>query len=227
MAYASVMSTLTCIGEVFPESTLYYMSRVLNYLEVGHWMRANGFDARTRVKTRYELFDLAAIEVGQSEALYLEFGVADGDSMRYFSRVLRNHNAHLHGFDSFEGLPSSWTARYPKGFFLTHGEPPTIDDPRVVFFKGLFQETLPEYIPPRHERLIINMDADLYSSTAFVLDKIKYLVQPGTLLYFDEFNHCADELRAFDEFVNATQMKFRLLGATRDLKCVLFRRDLY
>jgi hypothetical protein len=44
------------------------------------------------------------------------------------------------------------------------------------------------------------MDADLYSSTVFVLNS-------GVFLYFDEFNHRADELRAVDECLEETQLE--------------------
>jgi hypothetical protein len=44
------------------------------------------------------------------------------------------------------------------------------------------------------------------------------------LIYFDEFNYYADELRAFEEFWDATKMNFRLRGATKDLGGVLFQR---
>ena len=37
---------------------------------------------------------------------------------------------------------------FKKGLFSTNGQPPQIDDPRVKFFKGWFEETLPHYRPP-------------------------------------------------------------------------------
>ena len=45
------------------------------------------------------------------------------------------------GFDSFEGLPEDW-GDVPRGMFAVEGRAPHIDDARVQFVQGLFQETL-------------------------------------------------------------------------------------
>ena len=217
-------SWLTRVGAVTPEVAFHYLDAVLNYMGTGHWLKKKGYDTSRRVPTRFQVFDAAAAQAGEEKVLYLEFGVAQGGSMRYWSKLLQNPDAHLHGFDSFEGLPTHWTSGHPQGYFSTGGKPPEIDDPRVEFFKGWFNETLPSYTPPAHERLIVNLDADLYSSTAFVLTHLRELIEPGTLVYFDEFNHRADELRAFDEFVSETGFRFRLVAATDDLVHVLFER---
>lgn len=72
--------------------------------------------------------------------------------------------------------------------------------------------------------LVLNMDADLYSSTAFVLKTLESRILPGTYIYFDEFNHRFDELRAFDEFIQNTGMKFSVVAATWSLAQVVFLR---
>lgn len=41
-------------------------------------------------------------------------------------------------------------------------------------------------------------------------------------MYFDEFNHRADELRAFDEFLARTRIRVRALGAVADFSRVAF-----
>ena len=76
-----------------------------------------------------------------------------------------------------------------------------IPDPRVRFYKGWFSETLPDYRPPEHDRLIVNIDSDLWQSATTVLRHFRDLIVPGTILYFDEFSDPANELKAFDEFV--------------------------
>lgn len=91
------------------------------------------------------------------------------------------------------------------------------------FFKGWFDDTLPKYICPPHELLVINLDADLYSSTSLVLKTLQAHIAPGTYIYFDEFNHRDHELRAFDEFLNETGWKFSLVGTTQTLAQVVFR----
>ena len=57
-----------------------------------------------------------------------------------------------------------------------------------------------------------------------VLDAVEGLLAPGAFLYFDEFNHRADEMRAFAEFLDRTGMRFELFAATPDLAQVAFRR---
>lgn len=60
------------------------------------------------------------------------------------------------------------------------------------------------------------MHADLYSSTAFVLEMLRPNFPVGSYLLFDEFHSRADELRAFDEFLTATRWRFRMVSATKE-----------
>jgi Methyltransferase domain len=217
---------LSRIGAVLPASALHWAARGLDVMQTGRWMKDRGYDTSFRMSSRYALFDLAAERLGDSKILYLEFGVASGAATRYWSQILRGRDAHLHGFDTFEGLPVQWTGTRPKGYFDQGGQSPLIDDGRVDFFKGLFSDTLPRYEVPEHEKLFVCLDADLYSSTAYVLNWLtgQGLIRPGTMLYFDEFNYAAHELRAFEELCDTTGMVFQLLGVTSDLAGALFER---
>ncbi|MDH4188472.1 MAG: TylF/MycF family methyltransferase [Nitrospira sp.] len=133
----------------------------------------------------------------------------------------RDPGAILHGFDSFEGLPEE-SGPWTKGQFGTNGRIPHTEDPRVRFFKGWFNEVLPTYSLPPHEVLVINMDADLYSSTIFVLRQLRPNIKQGTLIYFDEMNHPEHEPRAFDEFIAESGLKFRVVSADKTLAFVMF-----
>jgi hypothetical protein len=185
-------------------------------------MHAHGFDCRSRFKNRYQLYDHIAATLAGKRVLYLEFGVHRGESIRYWAKLLSHPESQLHGFDSFEGLPENWDYVAGTGYFSTNGEIPAIDDLRVRFIKGWFQETLPDYRPPSHERLIIHCDADLYSSTAFVLKQLKPYMTPNTILIFDEFSDRLNELRAFDEFISSTAARVRLIGAEKTFTQVAF-----
>jgi hypothetical protein len=209
-----------------PDKTLHRIHRVLNYLEAGRWMHLHGYSLRSPDSNRYELFTRAAREFLDEHVLYLEFGVADGRTMRFWSGLLTNPRTKLHGFDSFEGLPTAWNlgGGLKAGAFSTGGRIPEIADPRVRVFRGWFSDTLRHYEWPAHDRLVVNVDADLYPSAVTVLDAVESHLQPGSVLYFDEFHHPADELRAFDEFLDRTGMKFELVGATPQLAGVMFRR---
>ena len=221
----ALKSALTRVGERCSPRTIHRLNAVVNYLEVGRWMRAHGFATGPRLDTREQIFEVIAADVADAHVLYLEFGVFEGASMRTWSRLLRNDRSHLHGFDSFEGLPEGWSLREDRGHFSTGGEPPRIDDLRVRFFAGWFEDTLPAYEPPPHERLVVNVDADLYGSAALVLSTIEPLLEPGAYLYFDEFNDRTHELRAFDEFLERTGMAFSVVAASRELAHVAFRRE--
>jgi O-methyltransferase len=128
----------------------------------------------------------------------------------------------LHGFDSFVGLPEEWADKRSGEIFNAAGEIPVIADPRVQFFKGWFDQVLPTYVVPDHELLILIMDADLYSSTSYVLRQLRPYIRPGTLIYFDEMNHVEHEPRAFDEFMQETSLKFKPIAADRTLTYAFF-----
>lgn len=216
---------ITRIGRFLSPGAVQQLGAGVNYLEAGRWMRAHNYDVSRRLQNREELFDLVGNQVSDRDVLYMEFGVFCGDAMRYWSKLLQNPNSKLHGFDTFEGLPESWAdTSYPPGYFSTGGKLPQIDDPRVQFFKGLFEETLPHYQLPPHEVLILMLDADLYSSTAYVLNTLTDAIVPGTYIYFDEFHHRFDEMRAFNEFLQRTGWEFSLVGTSRLLDNVIFQR---
>ena len=221
----AVKSALTRLGERCSPRTIHRLNAAVNYLELGRWMRAHGFATAPRVDSRAEIFELVAGDVADEQVLYLEFGVYEGASMRIWSRLLRNERSHLHGFDSFEGLPEGWSLEEGRGHFSTGGEPPEIGDPRVRFFTGWFDDTLPSYEPPPHERLVVNVDADLYSSASVVLRTVERLLVPGSYLYFDELHDRFHELRAFDEFLARTGMRFCTVAVSRDLSHAAFRRE--
>lgn len=213
---------LTKAGEHTSVSTLLRLNSAINYLEVGRWLRANGFEDSPRFPHRELLFSSVADRIRLEKVLFLEFGVYRGASLRSWSKLLENPRASLHGFDSFEGLPEAWDSVRGKGTFDLGKQPPRIDDPRVSWHVGWFDTTLPNFVLPEHERLVIHLDADLYSSTKFVLETLRTNITIGTIIFFDEFCDRLHELRAFAEFVETTGMEFSFLGATTTLEQVVF-----
>lgn len=185
-------------------------------------MRAHRYSPGAFLKSRDGFWDFLEKAIGNSVVLYLEFGVWRGESLRGIAKRLHNPNSLLHGFDSFEGLPERWNSE-PVGKFSLGGAIPQIEDKRVTLHKGWFQETVPEFEFPSHEVLVINFDADLYSSTAYVLNWVRNRLAPGSYLYFDEFCDRNHEFRAFDEFLESTKMRFTLLAATSTFEHVLFQ----
>jgi hypothetical protein len=214
---------LTRAGGYLAPNQIHAVNATAKYLEIGQQLRKFGIRVGPTFDTREKLFDLAGREVANRDVLYMEFGVYQGATVRYWSKLLRNPDSKLHGFDSFEGLPEVWTDAAGRGHFSTNGTIPTVDDPRVKFFKGWFDQTLPAYQVPDHEVLVLNFDADLYSSTKCALDRMSNYIVPGTYLYFDEFSDLQHEFRAFVEFCSSSSRRFVVRGATTSMLCVLFQ----
>ena len=183
---------------------------VLSYLEIGHDLSEQVSSLPT-LADEFELFDLALQRVRGNRPLYLEFGVFEGRSMRWWSEHLPQPHATLVGFDSFEGLPEDWRPGLGTGHFST-GAIPQIDDPRVSFQVGWFDDTLRTFEIPEHDQLIVNVDSDLYSSAVTVLDWVEPHLVPGSLLYFDEFPDRDHEMRAFRELRARSSRTFTPIG---------------
>src|SRR6185436_20163913 len=106
------------------------------YVSLGKWVADRGYSDAPRVASRNRVFDAMLDVVGDDAVAYLEFGVFEGASLRYWSARLTNPDSELHGFDSFEGLPETFDAAHPAGRFDRAGKPPLIEDSRVSFHVG-------------------------------------------------------------------------------------------
>ena len=217
----SFKEILTRVGRYLPIQTPTSSNAALNFLAHGRWMHERGFDPAKRLPNRDQVWASVANRICNQRVLYLEFGVAHGGSMTFWSQMLKNPQSLLHGFDSFEGLPET-AGRWVKGEFSVAGQIPFIPDRRVRFFKGWFDAVLPGYSVPAHDVLVLNLDADLYSSTSYVLRYMRPHIRKGSFLYFDEIHYADHEQRAFDEFLDETGLKFRCCAADKSLAHVFF-----
>jgi len=144
-----------------------------------------------RVEKREIVWDKLLEHVGtDAEILYLEFGVWQGYSIKYFSERFKNQKSRFIGCDSFIGLPEAW-GESQAGRFTTEGNIPQIEDTRVEFIKGWFQNTfnqLSDIIAKRSSdsKVVIHFDADIYSATLFILSNIHDLLD-NYYCIFDEF----------------------------------------
>ncbi len=190
---------LLAAGRRMTPNQLSRLRIVLGALEQGQWL-GRAPVAVPNLADRFALFTEAICRIQGSHPLYLEFGVYRGRTLRWWSQHLTLPTARLVGFDSFEGLPEDWRLGASRGWFNAGG-PPTFDDPRVSLVVGWFDQTLPSWEPPAHDQLIVNLDCDLYSSTACVLAWLERYSRPGTLVYFDDLLDRDDELRALQEWI--------------------------
>jgi O-methyltransferase len=151
----------------------------------------------------------------QRPITYLEFGVYRGDSLRLWLDGISNPESRFVGFDTFTGLPERWRPTEPAGHFNANGTVPDIKDPRCGFEVGLFQDTLPNFVA-RNDlsgRIVINLDADMFTSTLFVLTTLAPYLKSGDLIFFDEFSCPLDEFRAFEEFVRSFRINYEVVAA--------------
>lgn len=220
-----VRTALVSAGTQLGTGALRQIREVVSHVELGHWLGAEGYPMPRgpRPVGRWPVLDAAIAEVSGQQLLYLEFGVYRGTSITYVTRHVRDADARFVGFDSFFGLPEEWRADMPRGHFTRNGLAPSFDDPRVSVVTGLFEKTLADFEVPPHERLIVNIDSDLYSSARTVLARLAGVVGPGTLIYLDEFNDSANELRAFREFLQLIGRRVEVSAVSRCWSHWLFR----
>jgi hypothetical protein len=149
---------------------------------------------------------------------YLEFGVCGGSSFKWWTDSNIHTDSRFYGFDTFEGLPESWGGLFKKGDM--HADVPQMDDLRTSFFKGLFQDTLPGFLKQgslrSDKRLVVLMDADLFSSTIFTLTSLASHLKPGDIIFFDEFNVPNHEYFAYKIFTESFYFKLELIGAVNN-----------
>jgi len=155
---------------------------------------------------------------------YLEFGVASGESFKWFLQQNKHPDSSFYGFDTFDGLPEDW-GPYKKGAFSTQNITPEINDVRGKFFKGLFQQTLPQFLKnfDNTKRTVLMMDADLYSATLYVLSIMASHFKKGDIIFFDQFAVPTHEFKAYLEFTQSFYMNLELIAAANNFYFVAFR----
>jgi hypothetical protein len=151
----------------------------------------------------------------KNDGLWLEFGVCSGNTINIISSKTKNK---VYGFDSFLGLPEDWGNHQPKGAYSTDGNIPFVND-NVELVIGLFQDTLDDFLKEHKEPVsYLHLDADLYSSTKFVLDNLEDRIVSGTVISFDEIHNYPEyrdhEIKAWVEFSNKTNIAYEWITRT-------------
>ena len=97
-------------------------------------------------------------------------------------------------------------------------KPPEINDERVQFYQGLFQQTLIPFLQnyKSEQRKVIHLDADIYSATLYVLTLITPFLKPNDVLIFDEFNVPMHEFKAFKEWTESFYISYEVIGAVNN-----------
>jgi len=151
---------------------------------------------------------------------YLEFGVAGGTSFAWWVKANRHPGSRFFGFDTFEGLPEDWHF-FKKGAFSF--DIPFLEDERGTFIKGLFQDTLYNFLDNYRRSLdtpdatrVLHMDADLYSSTLFALTMMAPFLRNGDIVFFDEFNIPNHEFAAWSDFIKSYYIRYEVIGSVNN-----------
>jgi hypothetical protein len=198
-----------------------------NILSLSKWISAqdqqgiyNDFYSPSRdYSKRYKLYQylIDTLKLNDESFDYLEFGVCEAHSFRWWVKNCNHPGSRFYGFDTFEGLPEQWGA-FAKGDMIAGI--PIIDDSRVKFEKGLFQETVPPFLANQHltkgNRKILHLDADLFTSTLYALTSLAPYLKKGDILIFDEFNVPNHEFFAFKIFSESYYVKTKLLCAVNN-----------
>jgi predicted O-methyltransferase YrrM len=180
------------------ESALYYEKRMRS---------APAFDNK---------FDLLshAIQLAKSDGLFLEFGVAAGETINHIAMQI-DKDRRVFGFDSFTGLPETWRTGFVEGNFA-QSTLPTVPD-QVTLIKGLFDDTLPAFLETNLGPVaFLHIDCDLYSSTKSLLKQLAPRFCEGTIIVFDEYFNFPgwqqDEYKAFQELVADCGLIYDYIG---------------
>lgn len=196
---------------------------------------------RVNVEDYHQTYHKECMKKVQVNGMWLEFGVYRGRTICTFAD--NNPNKTIYGFDSFEGLPEFWDPENPQGVYSLAGLTPegaicgnNDDNPgmystaptkttrpwpeNVVLVKGLFQDTLQDFLKEHKEpAAFLHIDSDIYSSCKFVLDNIKDRIQDGTIIAFDEIidypTFREGEIKAFAEFL--------LKNPDLDYECLIYQ----
>ena len=200
---------------------LYEMEILSELFRLGKWIKNN--KTAKYFKSRFDLYRYVNDEILNDAAIdYFEFGVYKGASLKAWTEINKNSKSRFFGFDSFKGLPEKWkmfSSSFPKGTFDTKGGTPLLKECRVNLIKGHFQDTLGEFLNkfvPKNQ-IIIHIDADLYTSSLYVLTYMDEYLTPGAIIIFDEFSSAHNEFKSFINYAEAYKKEYEVIGAVNTI----------
>ena len=185
---------------------------LVEHVDFSTWVKTNFPEARfyrTREKLWKQMQNTAAEVYGVEWDCY-EFGVAHGYLTNKWLEAPSTYIRSWNGFDRFSGLPTNWRD-LDEGHFDNEGVPPDIEDARLCWHVGNFEETVPSVNLTTNPKILF-FDLDLYDPTLFVWIKFKDSLNSQDIIYFDEAFD-GDERKILIEEV-LPKLKVKLLGYT-------------
>lgn len=160
----------------------------------------------------HDLFQLA-LDSCVRGGWYMEFGVANGASLREIRKRLVPSTIPLYGFDSFRGLSEPWR-NFARGTFATTYR---VQLHNTHLIEGDFNDSLPPFLN-RHSGFVsfIHIDCDLFRPTKTIFDYLGNHLASGSVIVFDElfgyegFEH--HEYKAWSELVEETAIPHEWIG---------------
>lgn len=201
------------------------MSRLSRWVSLQPKPEFNDFPSTWDYEKRYKLYEhVLQTENLEQPLVYLEFGVANGQSFNWWMGHNQHPDSLFFGFDTFTGLPEDF-GNFKKGTFNTVHNIPSIPDQRGKFFQGLFQQTFPDFLRTfsNSNRKVIMLDADLFSSTLFVLTSLSPHLREGDILFFDEFGVPTHEFMAFKHFVESHYIPLEFIASANNYYFTAFK----
>jgi hypothetical protein len=148
-------------------------------------------------------------------------------------------------FDSFKGLPKieeidkveifqEGKLAFSKKEFERICKKKGIDDDKLIIIEGFYENSLNKELIDRlslKKAAVIYIDCDLYTSTVPVLNFIVNFLQPGTLIFSDDWNcFCGDpergQKKAFDKFkLKNPNLVFEEFISNGESKSFIFIKD--
>ena len=168
--------------------------------------------------------ETALLSDKNKEYYYLEFGVYTGSSSNFLSNYVKK----IYAFDSFKGLKEDWVGKgKPKGYFSLDGKIPILNS-NVEAVVGWVEDTLDEFLKKHNPKInFIHFDMDTYSSTKFVLEKIKpYLLRNSILLFDQYYNYLGwehGEYKAFKEVFKESEFEYKSFNTTNKETVILIK----
>jgi hypothetical protein len=157
------------------------------------------------IREMHNIFRLAE-QVTKIEGDMAEVGVYRGGSARIICEAKAGKRLHL--FDTFEGMPEANSSidRHQQGDFSetsledVKGYLSGYDD--VMFYKGLFPESARDLLARPIWFSFVNLDVDLYESTAAGLREFYPRMSRGGIILSHDYRSisCPGVKQAFDEF---------------------------
>ena len=193
---------LIILNEANKDYALYYLNNASN---------------AKRFLSRKKLFEYILNEYvkksNYKNKLFLEFGTWKGESINILSKIMPDVT--FYGFDSFEGLPNT-EGVWEKKRFNENGKMPKVNK-NVKLIKGYFDVTLPDFVKNHNEKIaFLHIDSDIYSSAKTIFDNLYHLIEPGTIIEFDEYYYYIGwrehEYKAFQEFCKKYNVKYEYIA---------------